>query len=926
MPKTDGQACASMIHPDSDRQERRSGLAVAVAVFAAAMSVLAFEVALTRAFSVLLRYHFVFLAISLATCGLGVGGLLDHLLYRRSPQSHVPTQLTTRALLTAVLYPVVVLLLFASPLSAKLTSVWVVSIVCIIPFLTAGLLLSRVFAQYSAESGRLYFADLVGAAIGSFGVIAVLQMVGAINAALVCGLLSVAGALALAWQNRSGRLAGIGSLAWGIAVAAVSIAVFMYVFEAISGVLFWIVMFVTAACLGYMIWQRDRPTSIALAVIGLVNLTAIVISLPSAVASGSLGAAFVVGGAVLGVALVAGMGLRGMAGPGVVFVALSAMLVANLYGRYVDLPMLPLQDDPLAKPLYQELADPRINAKIVDSEWNAFARTDVVAYANSAGEFDPADDLYVYTDGEVPTNMIAFDGDLRPLEGRLRSFIGFIAFQQFRPGSVMLIGPGGGLDILLALAVGSKEIHGAELNPSIPRIVRRYGDFTGHVYDYENVSIYVDEGRSFLRRSGRQYDMIYMALTKTATTAASSLALVESYIHTREAFVDCLNHLSDDGKIAFVCQESLILLRTMLTAREALAKTGVSYEQSMDHFLAVSAPPGAYFMGPYRHLLIVSRSPIAPSTAEQFGKQVVGCGFDPAYIPGFYVPAPFDLLVDNANISPDEYVARFNQSWTARGLNPVNITPCTDDSPFVVDLVFGIPRQFTYFLIGALALAVVSSLLLVMGAVRGGDSNVSWGRLSCAAGYFVLLGVGFMLVEISLIQKLVLYLGYPVLSLSTILFALLISGSVGSLFTQRWPTQRLAQVVMVAAAGVVLYGWGAQLLYPSIVDATLAYDIRYRCLIAMALLFPLGFFLGMPFPSGLRTVGTWGDGLVPWLWGINGLTSVVGSVAAMSLAKLWGFSSVQMLGWGLYAAVFLLAMAQWLTPQRENDQQANASD
>jgi len=131
---------------------------------------------------------------------------------------------------------------------------------------------------------------------------------------------------------------------------------------------------------------------------------------------------------------------------------------------------------------------------------------------------------------------------------------------------------------------------------------------------------------------------------------------------------------------------------------------------------------------------------------------------------------------------------------------------------------------------------------------------------------------------------------------------------------------------MVAAAGVVLYGWGAQLLYPSIVDATLAYDIRYRCLIAMALLFPLGFFLGMPFPSGLRTVGTWGDGLVPWLWGINGLTSVVGSVAAMSLAKLWGFSSVQMLGWGLYAAVFLLAMAQWLTPQRENEQQTNASD
>ncbi len=785
----------------------RSGpsIAVMIAVFATATSVLAFEVALTRAFSVLLRYHFVFLAISLATCGLGIGGLLDFLLYRRFPHWHVPTQLAIRGLITGALYPLSVFLLFSTPLAAKLTSVWVVSAICICPFLAAGLLLSRAFAEFSAASGRLYFADLAGAAIGSFAVIAVLQLVGAINAAFVCGLLVALGALVIGFSLRKPALMG---------------------------------------------------------------------------------------------------------GSVVVVIGLAALLVGNVNSRYLDLPLMPLSQDPLAKPLYQELADPDVHAKVVASEWNAFARTDVVAYGNDKGEFDPKGDLYVYTDGEVPTNMIAFDGDLAALERRLRHFIGFVPFEQFRPESVMLIGPGGGLDILLALAVGSNEIVGAELNPSIPRLVRRYGDFTGHIYDYENVHIYVDEARSFLSRSDREFDLIYMALAKTATTASSSLALVESYIHTKEAFLDCLRHLTPNGKIAFVCQEPLILMRTMLTAREALAEVGVPYEQSMEHFLAASMPPQAYVLGPYRHLLLISRSAIAPQVAEQFAKHAIALHFDPAYAPGAYMPAPFTHLVDNPAMPAERFVEWFNQERVAYGYTAVNIIPCTDDSPFVIDLTFGIPAQFTRFLVGAFGLAVVISLVLLVMAVRDRRCDATAGQLSAAILYFMLLGIGFMLVEISLIQKLVLYLGYPVLSLSTLLFAVLISGALGSLFTQRWPAEKLPKVVMVAAAGIVLYGLASQYLYPTVVDATLACDIRWRCLITMVMLFPLGFCLGMPFPSGIRVVGGWGQNLVPWLWGINGLTSVVGSVAAMSLAKLWGFSNVQIVGWALYTGVFLLATAQ----------------
>jgi hypothetical protein len=494
----------------------------------------------------------VFLAISLATCGLGVGGLIDYLLARRYPSFTGPLHLVLRGLALALLYPLSIFLLFATPLSAQLTSVTVVSAVCILPMLAAGSLLSRAFATYSAASGRLYFADLGGAAIGSFGVIAVLQLAGAINAAIACGVMAAFGATAI----------GFGA----------------------------------------------KRTAIALPALGVAGL-------------------------------------------------LAALMIVNVNARVVDLPLMPLTHDPSAKPLYQELADPRIEAKIVASEWNAFARTDVVANANAEGEFAPEDDLYIYTDGEVPTNMIAFDGDLEKLSNRLRGFIGFLPFEQFRPKSVMLIGPGGGLDILLAFAVGSETIVGAELNPSIPRIVRQFGDFNGNIYDHENVNIAVDEGRSYMSRSGAEYDLIYMALTKTATTASSSLALVESYIHTKDAFVECLEHLTPDGKIAFVCQEPLILLRTLLTAREALGEVGVPLEQSMDHLAAAGLPRHMYGMGPYRNILIISRSSIAGETAEAFAKRAIVGGLDPVYAPGVYVPAPVSWLVETPSMSSAQFHA-----------------------------------------------------------------------------------------------------------------------------------------------------------------------------------------------------------------------------------------------------------------------------
>lgn len=775
-------------------------LSLMVAVFLTALSVLAFEVALSRAFSVLLRYHFVFLAISLATCGLGVGGLLDYLTagwFRRTGSSSV--HLAWRAAALSILYPLAIYLLFATPLAARLTSVWVVSSVCLLPFLAAGMLLSRVFAEYSGAGGTLYFADLFGAALGSLLVIAGLQALGATNVPIACGLIAAIACVALLWPER--RLA-------------------------------------------------PRLGSAALVMV------------------------------------------------------LVLVLAANLQGRYVDLPVLPLRADPNAKPLYQELGDEHIGARILYSEWNAFARTDVVANKGRDGQYHETDDLFIYTDGEVPTNMLWFQGDLKPLADRLRGFIGYAVFDWFRPQDVLLIGPGGGLDILLAAAVGARRIDGVELNPSIPRIMARYRDFNGGVYDLSNVRIYVDEGRSFVRRSADRYDLIYMALTKTATTAASSLALVEGYIYTIEAIEDYLDHLTPDGKVALVFQEPPLLLRTMLAALTALEKRGMTREAALDCLAVCSVPEPAAVAGPYRHLLVISGRPFTPAESERLARHTIAINLTPGYFPDAYEPVPFVWLTQEGATTP-QFIAAWNQ-WRF-GRPTLNLEPRRDDQPFVVDLTYRVPGQYRALLVGAALATVLFSMAALHWQRR--TSPLSARGFAGAVGYFSLLGVGFMLVEVSLAQKLILYLGYPVLTLSVILFALLLGSGSGSLFSQRFALSSAPRVAAAAAGVIVAYGLVLQFAHPPLVTATLGWDLRWRCLLAFSMLFPLGFVLGMPFPTGLRVLGARAQGLVPWMWGVNGLTSVIGSVGAMIAAKLWGFSATLLLGWGAYLLAALLVVS-----------------
>jgi hypothetical protein len=731
--------------------------------------------------------------------------LLDYLLRERYRSwRHAQSRLALPLVALALFYPAAVLLLFASPLSAQLASLWVLTAVCLPPFVCVGVFVSHLFARYSTGSGYLYFADLTGAALGAIGVIAVLQLVGGINAALVCGMIAA------------------------LAVLLVGV------------------------------WARRT----------------------------------VVGAVAVALLILLGGGLQ-----------------QNLARKLVDLPYTYALNSPDVKPLYQDLGNKEHPARLVDSAWNAFARTDVVQYARPDGTYHEGDDRLVYTDGEVPTNMIHFDGNLQKFADDYSYFLGFYPFRAFQPKQVMLIGPGAGLDVLLALAVGAKEIDGAELNPSIPALVRKYGSFCGPVYDYSNVHLQVAEARSYLARSDKQYDLIYMALTKTATTATASMALTENYANTTEAFETYYRHLSDDGALAFVCQQRPLLLRAFLTAWAAVQhEAGVNSVEAARHLAVVDVGEAKAIAGPYRHLLIMTKRPLTPERSAQLAKEAVVWGQEPAYFPGALEQFPFSEAGTRA-MTPGDFVDGVNRAASFPPGVRLDFAPCPDDRPFVVDLTYGAPPGLWSLTLAALALVVVLSIWAWPTICR--SESASAGRFVAQMGYFSLLGAGFMLIEIALIQKLILYLGYPVLSLSVILFALLLGGSLGSLSSQRWATASLPRLLPGAAGLAVAWGLALYALIPGIMAATLRLDIEVRSLLTMALLLPLAFCLGIMFPSGLRLLARHSPGTVPWMWGVNGLTSVAGSVLAMIVAKVWGFSTVLLLGLACYVLVAGLVRVGW---------------
>jgi spermidine synthase len=547
------------------------------------------------------------------------------------------------------------------------------------------------------------------------------------------------------------------------------------------------------------------------------------------------------------------------------------------------------------------------DGEVIFSRWSPVFRVDVVPVPLS----DPPTNFLVH-DGTLGSSMIQYDGNpesLRRYDTMDRSY----PFRLLKPGpEVAIIGSAGGNEILASLRLGASHITGIELNPvTVSLLTTHFADFTGHIATNPKVTLVNAEGRSYLKGAGKNFDLIWLVAPDSyaAMNAATSGAFVlsESYLYTKEMIVEALSHLDENGilcaqfgEIDFD-QKPNRVVRYLGTAREAFKEAGIP--DFAQHVLVAVAPG---FGRLESASILIKKSAFTAADVETFRATT-------AKLPGariVYTGAASDPA--SASVKAITLDGQQRDDWYAS--LPYEVRPITDDSPFFwhfvgfdsvlfggrgnvhLNVEEGIGERLLLVLLGVAATFAIVFLLLPMLAIRDVWAKIPY-KLN-AGLYFAALGLGFMFIEVCLIQRLTLFLGYPTYSLTVTLFSLLISTGIGSLSSERYGNDRnrvLGGLIAVLIALVVFYRFG---LTP-LVNLGVGWPFALRVLLTVALLLPLGVCLGAFMPIGLRAVSgvtPYHEQFVAWCWAVNGFCSVVASVLATILAMTTGFDTVILAG------------------------------
>jgi hypothetical protein len=580
-------------------------------------------------------------------------------------------------------------------------------------------------------------------------------------------------------------------------------------------------------------------------------------------------------------------------------------------------------------PLFEQRLSPRKDltlalhapeAEHALTAWNAIARVDVVE--SRSIHVLPGLSLNSPV-GPPPQIGVTLDGDnLLPVSGisaeeaeAFAAYLPLAAAYELRPGAeTLIIEPGGGLDVLSAVANGTGHVTAASDNPLLLRVVHDdYADFTEGLYGDSRVTMVEEGGRAYLRSPGPAYGVIDFALTdsfRPVTSGAYSLS--ENYTYTSEALADGLARLDEDGVLIvtrWVQTPPTESVRTLGAAIEALEERGVR-------------EPGEHVMA-FRTLrtmtLLVSPRPFTAGEADKLRGFAETRFYDLVWVPGMSLDEAnrFSVLPEAAyhNAFRELLVSAPGQRADFYDEYAFDVRPATDNRPFYFhyfkwrqtpDVLaamghtaqpFGGSGYFVLLALLALVTLAAMGLILAPVAVEGWVRRTSDSRDYRGAGralvYFLALGLGFLFVEIPLAQRFILFVGRPVTALTVVLFALLLFSGIGSMLSPRVP-------LPYALGGLV----ALIAVYPPIVNlvmqGALGASLTVRVVIAIAALAPLGLAMGVPFAAGLALVERVRPGLTAWAWAINGSASVVSAVLAVVVAMGWGFAAVLWLGAAAY--------------------------
>lgn len=767
------------------------------------------ELALTRLFSVVLFYHFAFLAISVALLGLGAGGVFAHL-FRAKLSRWTIEQLGSGLLrANAAIMFVVLEVVLHSAVSLnlelrnfeKLTFIYLVAAV---PFFITGLLFSVVFARETSQIARLYGFDLIGGALACLMLVPILNVLGAPNAVLCAAVL--------------------------MAVAS-------------------------ALCAST---ERQKVISLLIALAYLV------------------------------------------------------LIAANHSGKFIDIVY--------AKGLRRDAS------WVQFARWNALSRVEVDQVGLAK---------YIVIDADASTAIMNVDPALWDRDIPAGSDPG--TWKQSSPfnwksnlmdaapslanvlrprGDFAIIGPGGGVDVLRAVANGSRNVTGIEINPLIANTIMRdrYADYAYHLYERPEVHVHVADGRSYLRSSRDQYDVVQMTLVDTwASTAAGAYALSENNLYTVEAFREYFDHLRPDGMIAITrweFRQPREALRVVSQATETLHQLGIA--DPRENFIVASDGP---LDQDGRPVIVLAKK--SAFTTDEVNAIRAHLTAHPKLV-SLYVPGnenaenPFTRLI--ASNDPRRFAASYQY----------NVAPVFDSSPFffftlktanaIADLRGtrgGMDWRVNLgiVILGMVLLISLVAVLVFLVVPLANEPQAPHPRI-LPLSYFIAVGLGYILVEITLIQRFVLFLGHPTYALTVVIFLMLLASGAGSLTARRLTagTRALRPVLLIIVVAVIAY----LALLPVILRSLVGLPFPVKLFLSGALIVPLGFVMGVPFPTGLRVlnefcIGT--HGLTEWAWAMNASASVLGSVLAMVIALHFGLNVTLLCGALAYASAALLLPA-----------------
>jgi SAM-dependent methyltransferase len=796
-------------HPDAPvRAPRQVVTAMALTSFAA----LSYEVTLTRVFSFVTWYHFVYMVIGLALLGYGAAGSLLTLRGKVTP-----AVLSGGAALFAVAGIASVLGLgsvafdpaqvFLQPVG-QILALLLLTLLVFLPFLGAGLVIGGILSRHGVDAGRIYAFDLVGAGLGCAATPFLLEWVGAPALAGLLSLLLSAGA----WMLAASR--------WTRLVAAAS-ALIPAAFLAVIAI-------------------RGEPE----------------LRTPNTKPYNHLRAR--------------GIGVD--------------------YRRWSALPRIDVSE-PRDVPLFGFGGE--LSAKYGGVRWVLRG---------------------VFQDGTAHTAMLELENPAQiDRMGFLGGFVQGSAFPLRRDGSALVIGVGGGIDVLIALHAGLQRVVGVDINPIITGLLTdRYRAFTGNLAGDPRVELVTAEGRHFLSLTEERFDVIQLSGVDTfAALSSGAFALAEAYVYTVEAIEAFRARLKPGGILSYsryLFDPPRETIRNASNMVEALARRGVT--DARDRICVVAGKSWANCMLKPDGFTAAELAAIRAWAGER--------GFRLVYDPERPGDTAFDRLIRSAPAERRAFLDAYHYE----------IAPATDEWPFFFQ--YGKPSKLFSLekgvslaedwplyipsglatLLASLVLMAVLSWLLIRTPVRVAERRrraaaapEEAGRSSPAPRravllYFAGLGLGFLFLEIALMQRFIVFLGNPTYALSVILFSLLASSGLGSALSRRLTRGWVLWLIPLAVVGYLL-GLGRA------IDALLGLSTPLRILFAVVAMTPLGLLLGMAFPLGIRALSHRDPGVVPWAFAVNACFTVLGSAGAVVLALLFGFAATFLAAAGVYLVAAL---------------------